>query len=92
MAMLDGNHEFRLSAKEREYLKQLATREESLAGLLKFQEGAHGRGVAVLLTRAEAKQLRDYLMTRMDLCFDENYFPNVEGQMLEKLIDKFFIR
>jgi hypothetical protein len=90
--MANEYHEFTMSAKESEYLKQLASRDESLAGLLRFQEGAHGR-VTIRLSPAEAKQLRECLMAQMDVVgFDENYFPNEEGQMLEELIDRFFLR
>jgi len=87
------NYEFHLSAKEVDYLKQLASRDESFARLLKLQDGIPGRKVMIRLTRAEAGQLREYLMTQMDVVgFDENYAPNEQGQMLEGLTDKFFIR
>jgi len=38
--MMEETDEFRVSADELEYLKQLVSRDESLAGLLRFQEGA----------------------------------------------------
>jgi hypothetical protein len=90
---MEDNHEFNVSVKEADYLKQLASRDESLTGLLKFQEGGRSTKLIIRLSRAEARQLREHLMTRMDLVgFDENYEPNEQGQMLESLTDRFFIR
>jgi hypothetical protein len=90
--MTDDNREFQMSSKEVEYLKQLALRDESFVTMLRFQEGPHGR-VILQLSRAEAAKLRDYLGTQLAMFgFDENYSPTEQGTMLERLIDKFFIR
>ena len=89
--MVDKSHEFRVSAKESEYLKQLASRDESLVGLLRFNEDQYGR-VTVRLGRAEAEQLRDSLTTQLAAVgFDKNYSPNEQGQMLEELVDRFYV-
>jgi hypothetical protein len=88
----DKIHEFVVSAKELEYLKNLSLSDESLAALPKFQEGARGR-MAARLSRAEAAQLRDQLTMQLAAAgFDENYSPNEQGNMLEELIDRFFLR
>ena len=84
--------EFQVSADELEYLKQLVSRDESLAGLLTIQEGARGRRVTIRLSRGEAEQLRDSLTTQLAAVgFDKNYYPNEQGQMLEELIDRFYV-
>jgi hypothetical protein len=88
---MERQHDFRVSREELEYLKQLASRDESLTGVLRFQEDAHGRWATVRLSRAEAEQIRDYLTTQLAAVgFDKNYSPNEQGQMLEKLIDIFY--
>ena len=84
--------EFEVSTDELEYLKQLVSRDESLAGLLTFQEGAPGRRATIRLSRAEAEQLRDSLTTQLAAVgFDKNYSPNEQGHMLEELIDRFYV-
>ncbi len=91
--MIEGKHEFQVSAEELEYLKQLASRDETLASLLRLREGSHGRRATIRLSRAEAEQLRDYLTRQLAAVgFDKNYSPNEQGQMLEKLIDRFYLR
>jgi len=83
---------FEVSADELEYLKQLVSHDESLAGLLTFQEGAPDRKVTIRLSRAEAEQLRDSLTTQLAAVgFDKDYSPNEQGQMLEELIDRFYV-
>jgi len=90
--MMEETDEFRVSADELEYLKQLVSRDESLAGLLRFQEGAAGRRGTIRLSRRDAEQLRDYLTTQLAaIGFDKNYSPNEQGQMLEQLIDRFYV-
>jgi hypothetical protein len=90
--MENENHEFRMSARETAYLKQLVMRDKSLTALLRFQKGPHGH-VILQLGPAEAAKVRDYLGTQLAMFgFDQNYSPNEQGQMLEALIDKFFIR
>lgn len=87
------NYEFRLSTKEVDYLRQLASRDESFARLLRFEEALPDRKVIIRLNRAEAGQLRECLGTDLAAVgFDKDYEPNEQGQMLEDLIDRFFIR
>jgi len=90
--MIDNIREFVLSRAEVDYLRRLGSGAEQVAKLLRFRErGGPGRCV-IGLSRAEAGALREYLMDRMDnVGFDEDYRPNPEGQMLEALIDKFFV-
>jgi hypothetical protein len=90
---MEDNYEFKVSVKEADYLKQLASREELLTGLLKFQDGGRSNKLIIRLSRAEAEQLRECLTTQLAAVgFDEDYEPNEQGQMLEDLIDRFFIR
>lgn len=74
------------------YLKQLASRDSSLADLLRFPNVVPGRKGIIRLSGAEAERLRDCLATQLaTVGFDENYSPNEQGQMLEDLIDRFYI-
>jgi hypothetical protein len=87
------NHEFQVSVSEANCLKQLATCDESVARLLKFEEGGCSTKLTLLLNREEARLVREALTTQLAAVgFDENYEPNEQGKMLEDLIDKFFIR
>lgn len=91
--MKELTHEFRVSAKELEYLLQIALRDESLAGLIRPQDLTRGRGATLRLSRTAAEQLRDRLMNEMDVVgFDESYIPNEQGRIIEALIDRFFVR
>lgn len=91
--MIEGKHEFQVSAEELEYLKQLVSRHELLAGLLRPRRGSDGRRATIGLSRVEAEQLRDYLTMKLAAAgFDKNYSPNEQGQMLERLIDRFYLR
>lgn len=90
---MEEQYEFQLPWKEFEYLEQLALSAESLANILRCQKGTPGRRVTLRLSRADAVQIREYLSTQLPIVgFDENYFPNEQGQMLEELIDRFFLR
>jgi hypothetical protein len=90
--MMEERHEFRLSEAELEYLQQLVSLDESLIALLGLREGAPGRKATIQLSLAEAERLRDVLTTQLaKVGFDENYSPNEQGQMLEKLIDRFYV-
>jgi len=91
-AVMEETHEFRVSAEEVECLKRLASFHEPFAGLLRFEEGSAGRRTTIRLSRAEAEQVRDYLIEQVALTgFDENYNPNKQGRMLEALIDRFYL-
>jgi hypothetical protein len=90
--MMEETGEFKVSAGELECLKQLVSHDESLAGLLRFHEGAPGRSLTIRLSRAEAEQLRDSLTTQLAAVgFDQNDSPNEQGRMLEELIDRFYV-
>jgi hypothetical protein len=84
-------HHFKLTADEWQYLQRLAENDETLAKLLQSHEQAHSL-VIVSLSIAEAEEVRDRLVIQLALVgFDENYNPTEEGQMLEDLIDKFYV-
>ena len=91
-AMTEENHEFQVPAEELRYLQELALGDESLASLVKSHLNTHGSGATVRLTRVEAEKIRDCLTARLAAVgFDEHYSPNQQGQMLEKLIDRFHV-
>jgi len=90
--MKEESNEFQISADEMEYLKQLASGDESLANLLRWQKSAPRGGLAIRLTHPEAERVRDRLTTALAaLGFDENYSTNDLGRMLEGLIDRFYV-
>lgn len=89
--MMEKSHEFQIAGEELEYLRQVVSRDESLASLFRFQEGTPARKVTIRLSPAEAEQIRDYLTTQLAAVgFDESYSPNEQGKMLEDLIDRFY--
>lgn len=89
---METKHDFLLSVDEADYLNRLASHEKLLLGLLKSAEEADGRKVRIRLSRDEAENVREFLTTKLaEVGFDENYSPNAEGRVLEKLIDKFCV-
>ena len=91
--MAEQIYEFRVSAKELEYLRQLALGDESFARIMCLPDTTSGRGASLQLSRTAAGHVRDRLMNEMDMVgFDESYAPNERGQILEGLIDRFFLR
>jgi hypothetical protein len=87
------NHKFQVSADELKYLKKLASDDESIARLLRFEGIQRDRSVAIHLDRDEAERLRGYLTELLAAVgFDQNYSPNEQGQVLERLIDRFYLR
>lgn len=84
-------YEFLLAEKELEFLRQLALSETWLAETLNSHADAEGRKTVVRLGRVQIEQLRNCLTLKLAHDgFDENYYPNEHGDMLETLIDKFF--
>jgi hypothetical protein len=91
--MTETLHDFQLSSQEADYLNGLAAHDESLARQLKSQQQVAGGRVELHLSRAEAERLRDSLTVKLAaIGFDENYSPNEQGRVLEKLIDRFYLR
>jgi hypothetical protein len=89
--MSEENHEFNVPVQELGCL--LALGDESLACLLRSRISLNGHGAIIKMTHAEAEMIRDRLTRRLaEIGFDENYSPNEQGQMLEALIDRFFVR
>lgn len=85
-------HSFELSAKESEFLKQLASEDESFASFMKTHTAMEERRMTISLSCAEAEQFRGVLTTKLaEIGFGEQYSPNAEGDMLERLIDKFYL-
>jgi hypothetical protein len=89
---MEEKHDFELSADELECLQRLAAGDDMLASLLRLQGHAHSLPVVISLSRSEAEVLREQLTTYLaSVGFDENYAPNELGQMLENLIDRFYV-
>lgn len=89
---MEESFEFQVAADEMKYLRELVSRDESVASLLRPPEGMLSGRVAVRLTRSEAELVRDRLTTEVAARgFDENYSPNNLGRMLESLIDRFYV-
>ena len=90
--MTDQKHEFRLKADEWKYLTQLASCDEKLTALLALAEGVRGPRAIIRLSRVDSERLREFLTTQLaTVGFDENYSPNEQGEMLEELIEKFYV-
>jgi hypothetical protein len=86
------NHEFQVSSKELDVLKQLASRSESLVRLLDVPAPQLHEKVVISLSRAEAERVRAYLTTQLaSVGFDSNYDLNESGHTLESLIDRFYL-
>jgi hypothetical protein len=91
--MTEDNLEFNLSGEELEYLKQVASKDKLVASLLKFRESEQLYKVVICISRPMAEQLRACLTERLAAVgFAEDYSPNEQGQMLERLIDTFHVR
>lgn len=81
-----------LSPEEAAYITRLTSEDNSFAALLRSHPDLQLDGRTVTLNRALAETLRDHFTERLaKVGFDANYLPNKEGQMLEKLIDTFFM-
>lgn len=89
---MEEKHDFALSAKEVAFLQRLAAHDNMLASVLRFEGRTHSLPLVISLSRTEAEVLRAQLTTHLALIgFDENYALNEQGQLLEELIDKFYI-
>jgi hypothetical protein len=81
-----------LSAMEAEYLSKLTSEDDSFSALLRSHPDLSLNGREVTLSRIMAELLRDYFTQRLArVGFDADYKPNKEGQLLEQLIDTFFM-
>jgi hypothetical protein len=85
-------YEFRISPQQLNCLEKLALDDRTLTDLLKDRIASRGGTVFVKVTPSEAESIRQRLTERLaEIGFDENYFPNQQGQALEALIDQFFV-
>ena len=91
--MADDTHQFKIPSMEFEYLKGLSKSDKHLAELLRGEQvPSDGRVVTLRLSRASANELGDWLTLRLaQVGFDQNYSANTEAQLLETLIDRFFV-
>ena len=90
--MTNNTHDFEVTLEEFEYLQQLALQDEAIGQLLRLQKRSSIRRLTIPLSNAQVEELRDRLTKQLaEIGFDENYSPNEQGQMLERLIDRFHL-
>ncbi len=83
---------FRLSFAEAKYISTLVSEDISFRNLLHSCSEFHIDQEALTLDHNEAELLRDYFTDRLArVGFDENYDPNEEGILLERLTDRLFL-
>jgi hypothetical protein len=83
---------FHLSAEEAEYLSRLMSEDSTFRNALPSRSEFRIDREALTLDHDEAELLRDYFTDRLArVGFDENYEPNEEGVMLERLTDMLFL-
>ena len=86
------SHQFKLSPEEFNLLRQLFAHDEALAGLLPRQVDVRGDKLTLGIDRTEAERIREYLTKRLaESGFDKDYSPTKQGEMLEELIDRFYV-
>jgi hypothetical protein len=83
---------FRLSTEEVKYISTLMLEDNEFRSLLPSRLEVCIDQQALTLDHDEAELLRDYFTDRLArVGFDENYEPNQEGVMLERLTDLLFL-
>lgn len=89
--MNSETHAVKLSAREFMYLKNTNFLPEELARIIDASEKG-GEGCVVHVTRESAEKLRASLTERLaTVSFDQDYKPTAEGEILEDLIDVFYL-
>ena len=92
MALNQEARGFALSLEELEFLGRLGANDETLARLLKSAKATEGGKYVARLDRDEAERVKDSLTELMARAgFEEDYSLTKPGQMLEELIDRFYI-
>ena len=92
MALNQDTREFVISTEELEFLRRLGSNDETLAKLLKSAEAIRGGNFGVQLDRANAEKVRTSLTELLAKAgFEEDYSLTNQGEMLEELIDRFYI-
>ena len=80
-----------LKLAEAEYINTLRLNDSSFQHLLRSHPGISLGLDYISVDKAHAELLRGYFTTRLaSVGFDSDYNPNLEGRMLEELIDRFF--
>jgi hypothetical protein len=86
------SHEFALSVEEMNTLQSITTKNDSLNAVIKRAMAVHGIKFRLRLNRIEAEAVRDILTEQLAYSgFQEDYSLTTQGQMLESLIDRFYI-
>jgi hypothetical protein len=86
-------HKFEMSAEELRRLRQLAAGSDLIMGLFPAAADVVGRKLAITVDRSTAEQVRAYLTELLaKVGFDQDYSLTKDGAILEKLIDRFYLR
>ena len=81
-----------ISTAQAEYLTRLRNSDAAFAELLRGTASIFMQENSVLLTKEGAETLRSFFTIKLaEVGFDEHYAVNIEGRMLEALIDNFFM-
>lgn len=90
--MMNSQQTFHLSLEEAEYISKLVSEDHSFRDSIRSRPEIRESRGTLILDHAEAERMRDYFTDRLArVGFDEDYEPNEEGVMLERLTDKFFL-
>lgn len=90
--MKADKREFHVSSEEFSLLRRLAEQDKVITDLLESHEIGPGQKTIVRLSKGGAQQLREFLTTQLaKVGFDNDYSIKPQGQVLEDLIDRFFI-
>ena len=89
---MNNQKTFRLSDEEANYILTLVSKDSSFRTLLSNHSEFYINEKVLTLDHDKSELLRDYFTDRLaKIGFDENYKPNEEGMMLERLTDKLFL-
>jgi hypothetical protein len=92
MSSDQGKYEFILSKEELLLLRKLSSNNQPLTTLLSSAQAGRGGKFGVRMNRTEAERVRDLLTEELARRgFKEDYSPTKEGQVLEELIDRFYL-
>lgn len=85
-------HEFALSAEEMDALRSITTKDDFLNAVIKLAMPVQGNKFRLRMNRIETEAVRDILTEQLARSgFQGDYSLTTQGQMLESLIDRFYI-
>jgi hypothetical protein len=85
-------HEFRLCPEELDYLRRTFSRDGRCGSMIRRWSSETDRTPVIRLSRDDVERLRGRLTERLaEVGLDKDYDLTPEGQLLEDLIDKFWL-